>query len=280
MSVGSRFLSTMQIPVVAGRDFTEQDAMTAPRVGIVNKRFVRDYFAHGNPLGQTIYFGDPAKPRAQDRVQIIAVCKDAKYDHLRDEIPPTVYLSYLQTPDFDSGMTFDVRTELPPLSVAGAVERTVASIERNVPVAELRTQEQQIGQSLAEERMFAGLVGSFGLIASLLAAIGLYGVMAYAVTRRTNEIGIRMALGAGRSHVQWMVLRESLWMVMVGLALGIPAALVLTKLIEQALYGVRPNDPASFLSATILMVAVAAIAAWIPARRAARVDPMRALRCE
>jgi ABC-type antimicrobial peptide transport system permease subunit len=123
-------------------------------------------------------------------------------------------------------------------------------------------------------------VGSFGLIAALLAAIGLYGVMAYTVTRRTSEIGIRLALGAGRSDVQWMVLRESLWMVLAGMAVGIPAALALTQLVREALYGIQPNDPFSFIAAGALMFVVAAVAAWIPARRAARVDPMRALRCE
>jgi len=128
--------------------------------------------------------------------------------------------------------------------------------------------------------MFAGVVSSFGAVAALLAATGLYGVMAYAVTRRTNEIGIRLALGAGRWDVQWMVLRESLWMVAAGMAVGIPAALGLTKYVQATLYGIKPNDPVSFVAATVLMIVVAGMAAWIPARRAARVDPMRSLRCE
>jgi len=166
------------------------------------------------------------------------------------------------------------------MAIAGAVQRVVAAIDPNVPVVEMRTQEDQIRETLGTERMFAGVVSSFGAIAALLAAIGLYGVMAYAVARRTNEIGIRLALGAGRADVQWMVLRESLWMVAAGLALGIPAALALTKLVRGSLYGIEPNDPLSFVAAGALMVAVAATAAWIPARRAARVDPMRALRCE
>ena len=177
-------------------------------------------------------------------------------------------------------MTFELRTGLPPMAIAGAVQRAVAEIDRNLPVAEMRTQEEQIRMTLGTERMFARVVGSFGMIAALLAAIGLYGVMAYTVARRTNEIGIRLALGAGRGNVQWMVLRESLWMVAAGLLIGIPAALALTRLVQQALYGIRPNDPVSFLTAGVLMVAVAAVAAWIPARRAARVDPMRALRFE
>jgi ABC-type antimicrobial peptide transport system permease subunit len=144
----------------------------------------------------------------------------------------------------------------------------------------MRTQEEQVRETLGPERMFAGVVGTFGAIAALLAAIGLYGVMAYTVTRRTNEIGIRLALGAGRGDVQWMVLRECLWMVGTGLAIGIPAALALTQLVRQALYGIEPNDPLSFVAASALMLVVAAAAAWIPARRASRVDPMRALRCE
>jgi ABC-type antimicrobial peptide transport system permease subunit len=208
------------------------------------------------------------------------VCKDAKYDKLRNAVPPTAYVSYLQHDFTWGGMTFELRTALPPMAIAGAVQRAVAEIDRNVPVAEMRTQEKQIQETLGTERMFAGVVGSFGVIAALLAAIGLYGVMAYTVSRRTNEIGIRLALGAGRGDVQWMVLRESLWMVTAGLVVGIPAALALTQLVRESLYGVEPNDPLSFIAAGALMVVVAAVAAWIPARRAARVDPMRALRCE
>ena len=177
-------------------------------------------------------------------------------------------------------MTFELRTALPPMAIAGAVQRAVADIDPNVPVAEMRTQEEQIRASLGTERMFAQVVGSFGVIAALLAAIGLYGVMAYTVARRTNEIGIRLALGAGRGNVQWIVIRESLWMVVAGLIVGIPAALALTQVLREALYGIKPNDPLSFIAAGVLMLAVAAVAAWIPARRAARVDPMRALRCD
>jgi ABC-type antimicrobial peptide transport system permease subunit len=209
----------------------------------------------------------------------VGLCKDAKYDWLKGDAPPTAYLSYLQN-ELTGGMTFELRTALPPMAIAGAVQRAVAAIDRNVPVAEMRTQEEQIRMTLGTERMFAQVVGSFGLIAALLAAIGLYGVMAYTVTRRTSEIGIRLALGADCGDVQWMVLRESLWMVVAGMVVGIPAALALMQLVRQALYGIEPNDPLSFIAAGALMLVVAAVAAWIPARRAARVDPMRALRCE
>jgi predicted permease len=280
LRVGSHFLTSMEIPIVQGRDLDERDGLKAPRVAVVNETFARKYLAGQSAMGRIFQFGDGKHPEMEPTFEIVGVCKDAKYSGLKYETPPTVYLPYLQEPNHVWGMTFELRTALPPMAIAGAVQRAVAEIDRNVPVAEMRTQEEQIRETLGPERMFAGVVGSFGLIAALLAAIGLYGVMAYTVSRRTNEIGIRLALGAGRGDVQWMVLRESLWMVAAGMAVGIPAALALTKLVRGVLYGIEPNDPASFVAAGALMIAVAAVAAWIPARRAARVDPMRALRCE
>jgi ABC-type antimicrobial peptide transport system permease subunit len=160
------------------------------------------------------------------------------------------------------------------------VRRAVADIDRSIPVAELRTEEDQIRDSLGAERLFAGLVGSFGALAALLAAIGLYGVLAYTVARRTAEIGIRIALGASRGNVQWLVLRESLATVAIGILVGAPAAFALSKLIRSMLFGVTPADTVSFAAALFLMIAVTAIAAYVPARRAARVDPMAALRYE
>jgi macrolide transport system ATP-binding/permease protein len=280
MRVGNDFLTSMEIPIVQGRDLDSRDRLKAPRVAVVNETFVRMYFAGQSAMGRIFQFGNGKHLELEPTFEVVGVCKDAKYSDLKDKTPPTVYLSYLQEPNHVMGMTFEVRTAMPPMAIAGAVQKAVATIDRNVPVADMRTQEEQIRETFAGERMFAGVVSSFGAIAALLAAIGLYGVTAYAVTRRTNEIGIRLALGAGRGDVQWMVLRESLWMVAAGLVIGIPAALALTKLVQQALYGIRPNDPVSFFTAGVLMVAVAAVAAWIPARRAARVDPMRALRFE
>ncbi len=280
MRVGGRFFSTIGIPILLGRGLDDRDGAKAPKTGIVNETFARSYLAGRSPIGQYIWFGGGKNPPPTDRIEIVGVCRDAKYYTLRNETSPTVYLPYLQARDFNKGMTFELRTVIPPMAISSAVQHVVAEIDRSLPVAEMRTQEEQIRRTLGAERMFAGVVGSFGMIAALLAAIGLYGVMAYAVTRRTNEIGIRLALGAGRAGVQWMVLRDSLWMVAIGLAAGIPAALALTQVVRQNLYGIKPNDPASFVAAAALMVAVAAAAAWIPARRAAGLDPMRALRCE
>jgi predicted permease len=276
----SHFLKIMGIPILLGRDLEDRDVLKAPPVAVVNQTFVRKFLAGRSPMGAVFYFGNDKNPKPEDGIEIVGVTKDAKYDNLKNEIPPTAYCPYLQHPDWVKRMIFEVRTMLPPSSIARAVRQSVADIDRNVPVAQMRTQEEQIRITLAGERMLAGVVGSFGLIAALLAAIGLYGVMAYTVARRTNEIGIRLALGAARGDVQWMVLRESLWMVAAGLMVGIPAALALTQLVREALYGIQPNDPVTFVAAGALMVVVAAVAAWIPARRAARVDPMRALRCE
>jgi predicted permease len=282
MVADSGFLAAMGIPILLGRDLNDGDRPHAPMVAVVNETFVRDYFAGNNPLGKIFYFGQlTGQPKAaKDTVQIIGVCRDAKYTDLRSEIPPTAYLSYLQNADWVGQATFEVRTAVPPLSIANAVRRAVAETDRDVPVADLLTQEQQIRMSLSPERLAAGLIGSFGLIAALLAAIGLYGVMAYTVTRRTSEIGIRMALGAGCNDVLWMVLRGSLFMVAIGIGIGIPTALALTQVVREALYGIEPNDPVSFIAAGMLMLAVATAAAWIPALRAARVDPMQALRHE
>ncbi|MBZ5592517.1 MAG: ABC transporter permease [Acidobacteriia bacterium] len=283
MVIGSRFLNTMGIPILLGRDIEDRDSPSVPHVAVVNETFVRSYMAGQNPLGRVFYFGTRSgseNPDPKDVIEVVGVAKDAKYDTLRHEIPPTAYTPYLQRPDWVRQMTFEVRTALPPMAIATAVRNIVGSIDRNVPVADLRTQEEQIRLSLGMERLFATLVGSFGVIAAMLASIGLYGVLAYTVTRRTGEIGIRMALGAGRRDVLAMVLRDSLIMVAAGVAVGVPAALALTRFLQAMLYGIAPNDPASFIGAGLMMSVVAMLAAWIPARRAARVDPMQALRCE
>jgi predicted permease len=283
------FLSTMRIPVLLGRDLAPADERATEQVAVVNQRFANVFFPGRNPLGQTFYLGDGKPPGPGEQpLHIVGVASDAHYAGVRDEAPPTAYIPYpdlrrsfngLNVTDVH-GMTFAIRTVLPPLALANAVRRAVAQTDVTIPVAEMRTEEQQIAESLGTERLFAGLVSAFGGVAALLAAIGLYGVMAYAVARRTVEIGIRLALGARRSTVQWMVLRQSLWMIAVGLVLGIPAALALTRLVRNSLFGIAPTDPLSFVSAVLVMTLVGAVAAWIPARRAAHVDPLVALRCE
>jgi predicted permease len=271
------FLGTMRIPVILGRDLTPTDERATQGLAVVNQSFVKQFFPGTNPVGKTFYLGEA--PRLET-IQVVGVAKDARYTRVRSAVQPTVYLPYAHNLKYLSRMTFEIRTVLPPLSIASAVRRVVAATDPAIPVAEMKTEEQQIAESIGTERLFAGLVSAFGIVAALLAAIGLYGVMAYAVARRTVEIGIRLALGARRATVQWMVLRQSLWMVALGLAIGIPAALALTRFVQNKLYGIQPTDPASFAGAAILITAVGAVAAWIPARRAARVDPIQALRNE
>ncbi|HYL75083.1 MAG TPA: ABC transporter permease [Bryobacteraceae bacterium] len=274
------FLSTMRIPLLLGRDLTPGDERAAQHVAVVNEQFVSQLLSGKNPLGQTFYFGRLPPTRDAEPIQIVGVVRDAHYTRVRVEPKATAYLPYAQNLKGLHQMTFAIRTALPPLAIASAVHKAVADTDRTIPVAELKTEEQQIAQSLATERMFAALVSAFGGVAALLAAIGLYGVMAYAVTRRTFEIGIRLALGADRASVLWMVLRQSLWMVAAGLLIGIPSALALTGLVRSSLFGIAPTDPVSFAAAALVMAVVGAVAAWLPARRAAHVDPMIALRYE
>jgi predicted permease len=280
LNVSSSFLGTMRIPLILGRGLSPADGPSSPLAAVVNEKFVSRYFPGEDPIGKSFYFGSKAPNSSSHPMEIVGVVKDAHYTGVRDEVPPTGYFPYSQQLPGLRQMTFAIRTALPPLAVAGAVRRAVAEIDRTIPVADLRTEEDQINSSLSTERLFAGLVSAFGGLAALLAAIGLYGVMAYTVARRTAEIGIRMALGANRANVQWLVLRESLLMVVLGLLAGLPAAFALTRFVKTVLFGVTPADPLSFLVALLLMFAVAAAAAWLPARRAARVDPMIALRYE
>jgi macrolide transport system ATP-binding/permease protein len=272
------FLRTMKVPVTLGRDLSPGDGPASPLVAVVNETFAKRVFPGENPVGETFFLGNPKHP--EPPLRIVGVAKDAHYNGVRASVAATAYIPYFQRLKSLHQMTFAIRTALPPLSVAGAVRRAVADVDRAIPVAELRTEEDQIRNSLGVERLFAGLVGSFGALAALLAAIGLYGVLAYTVAHRTAEIGIRIALGASRGNMRWLVLRESLATVALGILVGAPAALALSKLVRSMLYGVTPTDRASFASALLLMIAVTAIAAWVPARRAARVDPMVALRYE
>jgi predicted permease len=275
-TVNSDFLTTVGIPVVRGRNFSRADNFSSAKVAIVNETMQAKMF-DGNALGRVFRFGErPESPL----IEVVGVAADAKYSQIRGDIPSTVYIPYSQRVDNLSALSFTVRTSVAPLSIVPAVRRAIGEIDPTVPVAEFRTQESQINQHLGRERTFAALAGFFAAIALILACIGLYGLLAYAVSRRTNEIGIRVALGAGRREVQWLVVRDSVLLVIAGIAAGVPAALAATKLIRKMLYGVEPADPMSIIAAVGAMALVAAIAAWLPARRAARVDPVIALRYE
>jgi predicted permease len=269
------YFDTLGIPVLLGRDFSLRDENGTPKVGIVNERFAKQYFPGESPLGRHVGMG--GDPGTKLDIEIVGVVRDARYENLRKEIPYELYLPYRQV-NFVDGMHAYVRTHGDPAAFAAILRRTVLEVDASVPVVVMRTLEQQVDKALVTERLLATLSTVFGFLATLLASIGLYGVMAYTVARRTREIGIRMALGAGRGMVVWLVMREVLTLAICGVAIGAPSAWLLSRLVESQLYGIRPADPAVMFLAAIGIACVAGISGYLPARRATAIDPMRALR--
>jgi predicted permease len=270
--VGPDFFSTVGIPLVLGREFSRQDNETAPKVAVVNERLARYYFGGQNPIGRRIGWG-------QADTEIVGVARDAKYYDLREQPLRAFYVPYTQVSDrFSTRMTLLVRSAGEPDKLIAAVRREVQAVDRNVPLTAVETVETKIDEKLSTERLLTSLVGAFGLLSALLTAIGLYGVTAYSVARRTHEIGVRMALGADRGCILRTVLREVVVLTAIGLALGLPAALALSRLTSSLLYGITPTDPLAMAGASLLLSAVVLLAGYLPARRAARVDPAIALR--
>jgi predicted permease len=277
--VRENFLEAMEIPLLLGRTLTPQDDARAPRVAVVNQAFAQHYFPNKNPIGKRFGFGSDKT----SEVEIVGLAQDAKYTRQRDETPPTAYLPWKQELSSVGNVTFEVRTNGDPAAFAGAVRHAVGEVDNNLPVNNLKTQIEQADETLAMERVFAKLLSLFGLLAQQLAAIGLYGVVAYSVSQRTHEIGIRMALGANGGRVLRMVLKQGMFLILVGVALGLGGAYVLTKYLESLttmLYGVKPADPLTFGIAAVVLTLVAALACYVPARRATKVDPLVALRYE
>ena len=277
--VRENFFAAMGIPLLAGRGLTTGDGAQAPKVVVVNQTFAERYFGGDNPIGKRFGF-DPQKP---EEIEIVGLAKDSKYTRQRDDTPPTIYVPWQQEPRAVSSVTFEVRTVGEPTAITAAIRQAVADVEGNLPMNGVRTQLEQSEQTLGQERLFAKLLTLFGLLAQQLAAIGLYGVMAYGVSQRTHEIGIRMALGASSTDVLKMILRQGMVLTLVGIALGIASAYVLTKYLESLtslLYGVKATDPLTFATVAALLSGVALAACYIPARRATKVDPMVALRYE
>ena len=271
LEVSETFFATMEIPMVLGRGLSAADVDSAPKVVVVNQTFVRNYFPSEIPVGQALKVGTV-------EWRIVGVCGDAKYTDLKVEVPPTVYFSYRQSGPGRAYLA--VRTALPPLTLVAAARKIVAGVDPNVPLADITTQAAARDSRMSQEKMFATLVSALAALAVLLSCIGLYGLMAYNVTRRTSEIGVRMALGASRRDIAWPVLREALRLAGIGVAVGVPAAVGLAQLIKSQLYGVPTYDPLTFVASTLVLLAVAVGAAWLPARRAARIDPIVALRAE
>jgi predicted permease len=266
------YFSALHIPLLAGRDFGPQDTGTSQKVAIISERMARTMFPKGNPIGRHYSLGDKHK------TEVIGIVKDVKFLSLQED-PET--LDYIPAPQHPMYLgDFVVRYTGDFSSVSSAVRRTIHDIDRTLPITDVTTMDEWVARSITDQRVIAQLSTFFGLLAIFLSAIGIYGLMSYVVSRRTNEIGIRMALGAERMHVRWLVLREVLVLVAIGIAIGIPAALLSSRLVASMLFGLRATDAVSLLAAVAVMLAIAALAGYLPARRASRVDPMVALRYE
>jgi predicted permease len=280
--VRENFLEAIGVPLLAGRALKPSDDAKAPKVVVVNQIFANKYFPDENPIGKRFTF-DTKKP---DEIEIVGLARDAKYTRQRDEIPPTVYIPWRQNLRGVSSVTFEVRTAGDPKAAVAPIRQAVREVDDNLPLIGVKTQVEQTEETLEMERLFAKLLSLFGLLAQQLASIGLYGVMAYSVSQRTNEIGIRMALGANQRDVLKMVLRQGMALTLVGVVLGLVGAYALTKYLESKmnlnnmLYGVKVSDPLTYGVIAVLLTLVALLACFIPARRATRVDPMAALRVE
>lgn len=273
--VGNDFFATLGIKIIGGRGFNSQDTATSPKVAVINESLAKKRFPGVNPIGR-MFRADRDKP---DLTRIVGICSDTYYYTLREGPPAQFFLPYVQQKEVH-GMTYQLRTSLSTAALAPLLRSTVQSIDRDLPVANLRTQKEQIDATLQIERALAALTSGFGLLALALACVGIYGIMAYSVAQRTNEIGIRLALGANPAQVRRMVLRESTWLTLIGIAAGVGGALACMRLVRSMLYGISPNDPTTIAAGTAVLIAVALAATWIPARRAAAVQPMQALRHE
>jgi predicted permease len=274
--VGSAYFSAMGIPLLVGRVFSDQDTEGSPKVAVINQTMAQWYFPGGSPIG--LRFGVGGDPKHSNDIEVVGVVKDAKHESLTERPFPEAYLPYTQRIGYYYDL--EVRYSGDPKAIVTEVRHAVGEVDRNLPMTYQNTLAEQVDRSIASQALIARLSAFFGLLAVFLACIGIYGLMAYAVTRRTSEIGIRMALGAGRWRVLWMVMRESLILVAVGLIVGLPVALAAEGLVSKMLFGLRPADPASLAAAAILLLAFAVVAGYLPARKASLVDPMVAVRYE
>ena len=275
--IGPDYFATMGIPLIGGREITVADTSGSPKVAVINETMARRYFANRNPVGSHFAFG--AGDRVRPDIEIVGVVKDSKHATVREEKRPFAYLPYAQEENLGR-ITFYARTDQDVTSIAPSLRREVARRDNNLPIYDLKTLSQQADESLFADRSLTFLSICFGSLAAALAAVGLYGVMAYTVTRRIREIGIRIALGATRGRVAWLILREVALLALVGLLAGAPLAFAMGRAAESLLFGVKAGDPTVFAAACLLLALVALLGGYLPARRAAKVDPMVALRRE
>jgi putative ABC transport system permease protein len=268
------YFEVMQIPLLAGRAFTPLDDGRAPKVAVINQAMARKFFGEENPVGRRFGF----KPEKGAEIEVVGIIRDAKYEGQRDEPPSIAYIPYSQ--ESLGQATFAVRTAGDPGQLVEAIRGAVREVDKDLPVFAVKTQVELADEALGRERLFAWLTGVFGLLALLLASIGLYGVMSYAVAERTHEIGLRMALGASREHIFRKVIGQGTFLTIIGIVIGLAAALALTRFITSHLFGVSAMDPPTFVAIAALLAVIALVACYLPARRAAKVDSMTALRYE
>jgi predicted permease len=276
--ISPNYFPTMGIPLIAGREFTESDTSASPKVCIINEKLARRSFSGRNPIGLHITHG-AGKLYTDPAMEIIGVVANSKWDDARSDIFPFLYMPYSQDKNL-GGLAFYIRTERDPSSMAASLRSLIERLDSNLPVNNLRTLEEQVSNSMSNDRLVAVLSVSLALLAALLAALGLYGVLAYVVARRTREIGIRIALGAEHADILRLVVGQGGWLTVVGGAIGIVAALVAMRWVASLLYGVTAHDPLTFVGVVVLLAIVSGAACYIPARRATRVDPIVALRYE
>ena len=278
--VGPKYAETLGIPLLRGRDIEQRDTPSSAPVAVVNSAFVERFFKDQNPVGRSFKF-DEDEDEKSPGIEIIGVVGDIKSRDAREQPDPIIYRPILQVQDQGAfSCTIHVRTNSDPTALTTQVRQIINQTDDKLPIFGVTTLSEQVHANLNDERLIAQLVSFFGALALILACIGLYGVMAQGVARRTNEIGIRMALGARGGNIAWMILRETLYLVLAGLVIGLPAALLGAKLIASQLFGLKPADPFTLIAASVVLTVVALLAGYLPARRASRVNPLNALRYE
>ena len=276
--VSPRYFETLGIPVLLGRPIESQDIATSTKTVVVNQTMADHFFPHGGALGHQFSIADPEVPGSW---QIVGVVRDTKYNSPREKAQRMIYLPLAQlTGDDKFAYRLQLQTIGDPASVTGEVRAALAEIDPNLPILDVKTISEQVDGFMDDERLISELSSFFSLLALALASIGLFGVMTYNVVRRTNEIGIRIALGAQANRVLWMVLNESMWLLGIGVVLGVPATLAATRLVQAQLFGLSPSDPVTLAAAVMIIAMVTLAAAYLPARRATGVDPIVALRYE
>jgi predicted permease len=274
-AVGQSFFTTMEIPILYGRSFNVHDTPSSPGVAVISRALAQREFGEKNPIGLSFRMKQEG-----EAFQIVGICADAKYGWIRENAPPTFYVLYTQQQDARGSMTYEVRTRGNPRDYVDAIRGVVESIDKDLPLIEVRTQQEQLDAALAPERSFATVTTGFGILALILASIGVYGVIGAGVAGRVNEIGVRMALGARAGQVLRMVLGEAMGLAVIGIGAGLCASMLFTRLLNSMLFGLRPTDALTLAGAVLLLSVAAMVAAWAPARKASRIQPVQALRHE